>query len=54
VFDWKRDFREPRDDKAKGELVKDLMAVANGTAFTHGPGYVFYASSLVPPTRSWG
>jgi hypothetical protein len=48
VFDWKRDFHEPRDDDAKGEVVKDLMAVANGTAFTHRPGYVFYG---VEPRR---
>jgi hypothetical protein len=42
VFDWKQDFHAPRDDDAKGEIVKDLMAIANGTAFTHGTGYVFY------------
>jgi hypothetical protein len=48
VFDWKQDFRAPRDDDAKGEVVKDVMAVANGTAFTHGDGYVFYG---VHPNR---
>jgi hypothetical protein len=42
VFDWKQDLRVPRDDESKGEIVKDLMAVANGTAFTHHDGYVFY------------
>jgi hypothetical protein len=42
VFDWKQDFSVPLDDDAKGEIVKDIMAVANGTAFTHHDGYVFY------------
>lgn len=42
VFDWKQDFTAPRDDVAKGEILKDLMAIANGTAFSRGTGYVFY------------
>lgn len=42
VFDWKQDFRAPRDDDAKGEVIKDLMAIANGTAYTRNTGYVFY------------
>lgn len=32
VYDWKGTFRPPRrDEVAKGEFVKDVMAVANGT-----------------------
>src|SRR3970282_1410387 len=42
VFDWKRDFTPPRDDDAKAEFVKDVLAVANATAFSHGTGYVLY------------
>jgi hypothetical protein len=42
VFDWKQDFRVPRDDDAKGEVIKDLMAIANGTAFTRSDGFVSY------------
>lgn len=42
VFDWKRTFEPPRDGVAKGEFVKDVMAVANGTAFTRSLGFVLY------------
>jgi hypothetical protein len=42
VFDWKRTFQPPRDEVAKGEYVKDVMAIANGTAYTRAPGYVLY------------
>jgi hypothetical protein len=42
VYDWKRSFAPPRDEDGKGEFVKDLMAVANGTAFSKSTGYVFY------------
>jgi len=42
VFDWKRMFTPPRDETAKGEFVKDVMAVANGTAFARSPGFVLY------------
>jgi hypothetical protein len=42
VFDWKRTFAPPRDENSKGEFVKDLMAVANGTAFTRSSGFVLY------------
>jgi hypothetical protein len=42
VFDWKRSSARPRDEDGKGEFVKDLMAVANGTAFSRSTGYVFY------------
>jgi len=42
VFDWKRTFEPPADENAKGEYVKDVMAVANGTAFTRSVGFVLY------------
>jgi hypothetical protein len=42
VFDWKRTFAPPRDEDAKGEFVKDVMAVANATAFTRSVGFVLY------------
>lgn len=42
VFDWKRTFAPPRDEMARGEFVKDVMAVANGTAFTRSRGFVLY------------
>ena len=48
VFDWKQDMRVPKDDDARSEFIKDLMAVANGTAFTHDTAYVFYG---VHPSR---
>jgi len=49
VFDWKRTFTPPRDDAAKGEFVKDVMAVANGTAFTRLPGFVLYGVNADSP-----
>jgi hypothetical protein len=42
VFDWKRTFSPPADETAKGEFVKDVMAVGNGTAFSRSTGYVVY------------
>jgi len=39
IFDWKRDMSWEGDDK-KSEVVKDIVAVANGT--TASPGFVFY------------
>lgn len=50
VFDWKRSFEPPRDEQAKGEFIKDLMAVANGVAFSPGSvGYVFYGVNPTAP-----
>lgn len=50
VFDWKRTFEPPRDEQAKGEFVKDLMAVANGVAFSpRSVGYVFYGVNPAAP-----
>ncbi len=39
IFDWKQDLSLGTDEK-KGELVKDIVAVANAT--TTSPGFVFY------------
>lgn len=39
LFDWKRNLSLESDDK-KGELIKDIAAVANGTKSS--PGYIFY------------
>ncbi len=41
VFDWKGDFNVA-DPDARGEVVKDIVAVANGTAFAHTNGYIVY------------
>jgi predicted HTH transcriptional regulator len=40
VFDWKRDFTLPTNDDARGELIKDIAAVANASALSHG--FIFY------------
>ena len=48
VFDWKRDFTAPITDTARGEVVKDILAVANGTALARAPGMVVYG---VDPRR---
>lgn len=54
VFDWKQDFSPPRGDThverdlKAGELVKDISAIANATAFSHTTGYLFYG---VQPKR---
>lgn len=36
VFDWKIDFVLPIDDEKRGELVKDLAAVANAISSSYG------------------
>jgi hypothetical protein len=38
LFDWKKDFVEPKDDNSRGELVKDISAIANATAFAKRSG----------------
>lgn len=40
VFDWKRDFASPTNDDARGELIKDIAAVANGSVLSYG--FIFY------------
>jgi len=46
VFDWKRDFTPPVDDNARGELIKDIAAITNGSVLSYG--FVFYG---VDPER---
>jgi hypothetical protein len=46
VFDWKQDFARPSDDEARGELIKDIAAIANGSALSYG--FIFYG---VDPRR---
>lgn len=45
LFDWKRDLDIGSNDK-KGELIKDVSAIANGTV--RSKGYIFYG---VDPNR---
>ena len=47
TFDWKRDFVTPSDDEKKGELIKDICAIANASPLSNG--YIFYG---VDPGRS--
>ena len=49
MFDWKQDLHVPRDDESRSEIVKDVMSIANGTAFTHQTGYVFYGVQPLGP-----
>jgi Putative DNA-binding domain len=46
AFDWKVDFVQPTNDEARGELIKDITAIANASALSYG--YVFYG---VDPRR---
>ena len=46
VFDWKQDFALPTDDESRGELIKDICAVANASALSYG--FIFYG---VDPRR---
>ena len=46
VFDWKQDFVSPTDDDARGELIKDIAAIANASALSYG--FIFYG---VDPRR---
>jgi len=36
VFDWKVDFETPSDDEKKGELLKDISAIANSSPLSYG------------------
>ncbi len=40
VFDWKVDFVVPSDDEKKGELLKDIAAIANSSS--HSYGFLLY------------
>lgn len=46
VFDWKQDFVHPSDDESRGELIKDISAIANSSELSYG--YIFYG---VDPRR---
>ena len=46
MFDWKQDFVRPSDDEARGELIKDITAVANASVLSYG--FIFYG---VDPRR---
>ena len=47
VFDWKQDFVLPNDDEKKGELVKDIAAVANASVLSYG--FIFYGVNPKKP-----
>ena len=59
VFDWKRDFSVPTSEEAKGEVVKDIVAVANGTALDRRAGMIVYGvhpgrpDPIVGISQSW-
>jgi len=36
VYDWKSDFTIPKDDGQRGELVKDICAIANSVSSAYG------------------
>ena len=46
AFDWKQDFVSPNDDDKKGELIKDICAIANASPLSYG--YMIYG---VDPRR---
>lgn len=46
AFDWKQDFVSPNDDDKKGELIKDICAIANASPQSYG--YMIYG---VDPRR---
>ena len=47
VFDWKQDFVLPNDDEKKGELIKDIVAVANASVLSYG--FIFYGVNPKKP-----
>lgn len=46
VFDWKSDFVLPSDDEKRGELLKDICAIANAISTSYG--FIFFG---VDPRR---
>lgn len=46
AFDWKVDFSLPSDEETKGELLKDISAIANASPLSYG--FIFYG---VDPRR---
>lgn len=47
VFDWKVDFVVPSDDEKRGEVLKDIAAIANSSPLSYG--FLIYG---VDPRRS--
>ena len=56
-FDWKRDFSIPNNDDKRGEIIKDVTAIAN--SLTLSPGFIFYgvdpsiSESIIGITNSY-
>ncbi len=46
VFDWKIDFPLPTDDEKRGEIIKDIAAIANASPLSYG--FIIYG---VDPRR---
>jgi len=46
VFDWKIDFTLPNDDDKKGEIIKDIVAIANASPLSYA--FIIYG---VDPRR---
>ena len=42
VFDWKIDFILPNDDDKKGEIIKDIVAIANASPLSYA--FIIYGS----------
>jgi len=36
VLDWKVDFVQPTDDEKRGEMIKDIVAIANASPLSYG------------------
>lgn len=36
AFDWKRDFVPPKDNEKRGEIIKDIVAIANASPLSYG------------------
>jgi predicted HTH transcriptional regulator len=36
AFDWKTDFIQPTDDEKRGEIIKDISAIANASPLSYG------------------
>jgi predicted HTH transcriptional regulator len=47
AFDWKTDFVLPKNDDAKGELIKDIAAIANASPSSYG--FLVYGVSAKRP-----
>jgi len=42
AFDWKSDFTLPRNDGEKGEIIKDIAAIANASPLSYG--FIIYGA----------